>query len=123
MAEYEAREKRKSDLEDARKAKRENALAKADAAVLKAEQARSDAEVRQTKAMEVTKVERTKLEDVLVHCVHVGVDVKSDVDGDMRAKSLVDIQGVKSALGTASPKDSLASLVTILSELGVEAPG
>ena len=45
MAGYEAREKRKSDLEDARKAKRENALAKADAAVLKAEQARSDAEV------------------------------------------------------------------------------
>ena len=104
MAEYEAREKRKSDLEDARKAKRENALAKADAAVLKAEQARSDAEVRQTKAMEVTKVERAKLEDVLVHCVHVGVDVKADVDGDVRAKSLVDIQGVKSALGTASPK-------------------
>ena len=66
--------------------------------------------MRQTKALEVTKVERTKLEDVLVHCVHVGVDVKADVDGDVRAKSLVDIQGVKSALGTASPKDSLASL-------------
>ena len=126
--EHKAQEKRdhaRAAAKDAKKIERERVQQQADARVLEAERRRSNAQVRADACVERTKHEQAKLEQVWMHCAHVGRNDSSlagAVKGEcatLRTKALHDVQVVKSSLGSTPPKDLLNALVALLSELGV----